>query len=68
MRIAAAALLGEASSLCFPRSMSVKDNLDVVRKLGEALTNRDWTVFDGLVVEDCDGRTFRAAERSVVTP
>jgi steroid delta-isomerase-like uncharacterized protein len=59
------ALLGEASCLCFPRSMSVKDNLDVVRKLGEALTNRDWTVFDDLVAEDCEwtdvpsGRTIR---------
>jgi steroid delta-isomerase-like uncharacterized protein len=45
--------------------MSVKDNLDVVRKLGEALTNRDWTVFDDLVAEDCEwtdvpsGRTIR---------
>jgi steroid delta-isomerase-like uncharacterized protein len=45
--------------------MSVKDNLDVVRKLGKALTNRDWTVFDDLVAEDCEwtdvpsGRTIR---------
>jgi len=45
--------------------MSVKDNLDVVRKLNEALTNRDWTVFDDLVAEDCEwtdvpsGRTIR---------
>ena len=43
----------------------MKDNLDVVRKLGEALTNRDWTVFDDLVAEDCEwtdvpsGRTIR---------
>jgi steroid delta-isomerase-like uncharacterized protein len=51
--------------------MSVKDNLDVVRKLGEALTNRDWTVFDDLVAEDCEwtdvpsGRTIRGVAELV---
>ena len=51
-----------------PRSMSVKDNVEVVRKLSEALTNRDWTAFADLVTEDCQwtdvpsGRTIRGVD------
>jgi steroid delta-isomerase-like uncharacterized protein len=54
-----------------PRSMSVKDNVEVVRKLGEALTNRDWTAFDDLVTEDCEwtdvpsGQTIRGVDELV---
>lgn len=52
-------------------SMAVEDNIEVVRKLGEALTNRDWPAFDALVAEDCEwqdvptGRTIRGVEALV---
>ncbi len=52
-------------------SMSVKDNVEVVRKLGEALTNHDWTAFDDLVTEDCEwtdvpsGQTIRGVDELV---
>lgn len=47
--------------------MSVEGNIDVVRKFGEALTNRDWTAFHDLVADDCEwtdvpsGRTILGA-------
>jgi hypothetical protein len=28
--------------------MSVEENIEVVRRFGEALTNRDWAAFDDL--------------------
>jgi steroid delta-isomerase-like uncharacterized protein len=34
--------------------MSVQDNIEVVRRLSEALTNRDWAAFDDLVADDCE--------------
>jgi steroid delta-isomerase-like uncharacterized protein len=34
--------------------VSVEDNIEVVRRLCEALTNRDWAAFDALVAEDCE--------------
>jgi steroid delta-isomerase-like uncharacterized protein len=34
--------------------MSVEENIEVVRRFGEALTNRDWAAFDDLVAEDCE--------------
>lgn len=48
--------------------MPVEDNIEVVRKLGEALSDRDWTAFDALVAEDCEwkdvpsGRTIRGVK------
>lgn len=45
--------------------MSVENNIEVVRRLGEALSSRDWAVFEELVAEDCEwmdvpsGRTIR---------
>jgi steroid delta-isomerase-like uncharacterized protein len=49
----------------------VEDNIDAVRKLGEALTNRDWTAFHDLVADDCEwtdvpsGRTILGARELV---
>src|SRR5438552_11395159 len=40
-------------ALCLSAQVSVEGNIEVVRKLGEALTNRDWIAFDELVAEDC---------------
>jgi steroid delta-isomerase-like uncharacterized protein len=34
--------------------MSVEENIEVVRRFGEALTNRDWGGFNDLVAEDCE--------------
>jgi steroid delta-isomerase-like uncharacterized protein len=51
--------------------VSVDENIDVVRKLGEALTKRDWTAFNDLVAEDCEwidvasGRTIRGDKELV---
>ena len=48
-----------------PLSVSVENNIEVVRRLGEALSSRDWPVFEELVAEDCEwtdvpsGRTIR---------
>src|SRR5204863_407551 len=48
-------------------NVSVEGNIDVVRKFGEALTNRDWTAFHDLVADDCEwtevpsGRTILGA-------
>ncbi len=45
--------------------MSVENNIEVVRRLGEALSRRDWAVFEELVADDCEwtdvpsGRTIR---------
>jgi ketosteroid isomerase-like protein len=45
--------------------VTVRDNIDVVRRFGEALTNRDWAAFDDLVADDCEwtdvpsGQTLR---------
>jgi steroid delta-isomerase-like uncharacterized protein len=53
------------------RNVSVEDNIEVVRKLGEALTNRDWVTFDDLVAEDCEwtsvpsGRMIRGVKELV---
>lgn len=53
------------------RSMVVNDNVEVVRKLGEALTNRDWTAFYDLMTEDCEwtdvpsGQTIRSVHELV---
>ena len=52
-------------------SLSVEHNIDVVRKLSEALTNRDWTAFTDLVAEDCEwtsvpsGHTINGAKELV---
>ena len=35
-------------------NVSVEDNIEVVRRLGEALSNRDWAAFDEVVAEDCE--------------
>jgi steroid delta-isomerase-like uncharacterized protein len=49
----------------------VEDNIEVVRRLSEALTNRDWAAFDDLVAEDCEwtdvpsGRTIRGVKELV---
>jgi steroid delta-isomerase-like uncharacterized protein len=51
--------------------VSVGDNIEVVRKLGQALTHRDWKAFDHLVAEDCEwtdvpsGRTIRGVTELV---
>jgi steroid delta-isomerase-like uncharacterized protein len=53
--------------------VSVEDNIEVVRRLGEALTNRDWSAFDDLLAEDCEwtdvpsGRTIRGIKDLVDT-
>lgn len=51
--------------------MSVEENIEVVRRLGEALTNRDWAAFDDLVAEDCEwtdvpsGRTMHGRDELI---
>jgi ketosteroid isomerase-like protein len=51
--------------------MSVEQNIEVVRRLGEALTNRDWAAFDDLVAEDCEwtdvpsGRTMHGRDELI---
>ncbi len=51
--------------------MSVESNIEVVRRLGEALSSRDWAVFAELVAQDCEwtdvpsGRTIRGIEDRV---
>jgi steroid delta-isomerase-like uncharacterized protein len=51
--------------------MSVEENIEVVRKLGEALTDRDWAAFDDLVAEDCEwtdapsGRTMHGRDELI---
>jgi steroid delta-isomerase-like uncharacterized protein len=48
--------------------MSVQENIEVVRRFGEALTNRNWGAFNDLVAEDCEwtdvpsGRTLHGRE------
>jgi steroid delta-isomerase-like uncharacterized protein len=34
--------------------VSVDDNLEVVRRFGEAMTNRDWAAFRELIADDCE--------------
>ena len=34
--------------------MSVEENIEVVRRFSQALTERDWAAFDELVAEDCE--------------
>ena len=34
--------------------MSVEENIEVVRRFSQALTDRDWAAFDDLVAEDCE--------------
>jgi steroid delta-isomerase-like uncharacterized protein len=51
--------------------MSVEENIEVVRRFGKALTNRDWAAFDDLVAEDCEwmdvpsGRTLHGREELI---
>ena len=51
--------------------MSVEENIEVVRRFGEALTNRDWAAFDELVAEDCEwtdvpsGRTMHGRDELI---
>jgi steroid delta-isomerase-like uncharacterized protein len=51
-----------------PLNVSVEDNIEVVRRLGEALSGRDWAVFEELVAEDIEwtdvpsGRTIRGVK------
>jgi steroid delta-isomerase-like uncharacterized protein len=51
--------------------MSVEENIEVVRRFGEALTNRDWAAFNDLVAEDCEwtdvpsGRTLHGREELI---
>jgi steroid delta-isomerase-like uncharacterized protein len=51
--------------------MSVERNIEVVRRFGQALTNRDWAAFDDLVAEDCEwidvpsGRTMRGRDELI---
>jgi steroid delta-isomerase-like uncharacterized protein len=51
--------------------MSVEENIEVVRRFGEALTNRDWAAFDDLVAEDCEwtdvpsGRTMHGRDELI---
>jgi steroid delta-isomerase-like uncharacterized protein len=51
--------------------VSVEENIEVVRRLSEALTNRDWAAFDALVAEDCEwkdvpsGRTILGVKELV---
>lgn len=54
-----------------PLNVSVENNIEVVRRLGEALSSRDWAVFEELVAEDCEwtdvpsGRTIRGVKELV---
>lgn len=34
--------------------MSVEENIEVVRRFGAALTNRDWAAFDDLIADECE--------------
>jgi steroid delta-isomerase-like uncharacterized protein len=49
----------------------VEDNIEVVRRLGDALTNREWAAFEDLVADDCEwtdvptGRTIRGVKQLV---
>ena len=51
-----------------PLNVSVETNIEVVRRLGEALSSRDWAVFEELVAEDVEwtdipsGRTIRGVK------
>ena len=51
--------------------MTVRDNIEVVRRFGEALTNRDWAAFDDLVADDCEwtdvpsGQTLRGRDELI---
>jgi steroid delta-isomerase-like uncharacterized protein len=51
--------------------VSVEANIEVVRRLNEALTNRDWAAFPDLVAVDCEwtevpsGETIHGVERLV---
>jgi steroid delta-isomerase-like uncharacterized protein len=53
--------------------VSVEDNIEVVRRLGDALTNREWAAFEDLVADDCEwtdvptGRTIRGVKELVET-
>ena len=51
--------------------MSVRDNIEIVRKLSDALTNRDWAAFGDLVADDCEwtdvpsGHTLRGRDELI---
>lgn len=51
--------------------MTVRDNIEVVRRFSEALTNRDWAAFGDLVADDCEwtdvpsGQTLRGREQLI---
>jgi ketosteroid isomerase-like protein len=51
--------------------MSVEENIELVRRFGEALTNRDWAAFNDLVAEGCEwtdvpsGRTLHGREELI---
>src|SRR5262245_49487471 len=51
--------------------MSVEENIEVVRRFGEALTERDWAAFDALVAQDCEwidvpsGRTMQGRDELI---
>jgi steroid delta-isomerase-like uncharacterized protein len=51
--------------------LSVDRNIEAVRKLGQALTRRDWSAFEDLVAPDCEwtdvaiGRTTRGVSALV---
>jgi steroid delta-isomerase-like uncharacterized protein len=51
--------------------VSVRENIEVVRRFGEALTNRDWAAFDDLVADDCEwtdvpsGQTLRGRDELI---
>jgi hypothetical protein len=51
-----------------PSNVSVENNIEVVRRLGEALSSRDWAAFEEFVAEDCEwtdvpsGRTIRGVK------
>jgi steroid delta-isomerase-like uncharacterized protein len=51
--------------------MSVDENIEIVRRFGEALTERDWAAFDDLVAEDCEwtdvpsGRTMHGRDELI---
>jgi ketosteroid isomerase-like protein len=41
-----------------PLNVSVENNIEVVRRLGEALSSRDWAAFEEFVAEDCEWTTL----------
>jgi steroid delta-isomerase-like uncharacterized protein len=51
--------------------MSVEENIEVVRRFGRALSDRDWAAFDDLVAEDCEwtdvpsGRTMHGRDELI---